>query len=602
MEELIGKKLGQYQIEEKIGEGGMASVFKAYQPSLDRYVALKVLPPKFAQNPVFVKRFSREARSIARLHHPNILPVYDFGIDRDYSYLVMRCVESTQTLGSLMHPSLDFEQSLSLVTQIAEALSYAHQHGVVHRDVKPSNILIDNGGWALLSDFGLAKVEESVTSHLTDTGKSIGTAAYMSPEQAQGRRTVDHRTDIYALGVIVYEIATGSIPHDAPTSLAILLKRTTEPPTPPRKLNPKLNERTEQVILQALATEPQHRYDNAANFAKALNASVTKQGVSAIAADNKQRTQDFALSPIESDIKKTDDFTPSPPDREKVNTRAGLSTDSPVPAPHSKDRVLAMLRHPLLLAVVGGCVTAGLILMWNGGAFSSAAVQNRIDTPSLLAAASSTATFTVNPTATPTATPTNTVLPTDTSASPPPPPDATETSVPPTSTATATLPLPTNTPTRPPATPTITPTPTPGIPAGVLTLLKPISVDNPSYGPTEFEWQWSGDLPPELGFEVRVWQEGEPPAGAHDAVLDNRNGRIEKIGPDQYRLNINIRDAAGVRGRSGQYWWTVVLIQISPDYIDLGQSAAPAPLRFEAGGGSGGGGNNSGGGSSGGIS
>jgi hypothetical protein len=142
-------------------------------------------------------------------------------------------------------------------------------------------------------------------------------------------------------------------------------------------------------------------------------------------------------------------------------------------------------------------------------------------------------------------------------------------------------------------------TPTPPIPSVAFTLLNPLSLETPSYGPTIFEWQWPGAVPPELGFEVRVWREGEPPAGVHDAVQDNQNGRIERIGENQYRFEVDISGAAGVRGRSGEYWWTVALVQISPNYSDLGQQASPVYLRFEAGGSGSGGGSSSGGGSGG---
>jgi hypothetical protein len=145
-------------------------------------------------------------------------------------------------------------------------------------------------------------------------------------------------------------------------------------------------------------------------------------------------------------------------------------------------------------------------------------------------------------------------------------------------------------------------TPTSSIPEGVLTLLKPLSLEEPSYGPTIFEWQWTGNqLPAELGFEVRVWREGEPPAGAHDAVQDNQQGRVERLGENTYRLSINIRDAFGVRGRTSQYLWTVVLVRISPAYVDLGRQAEPAYLRFEAGGNDSGSNKDSGDGEGGGV-
>ena len=245
----------------------MAHVFKAYQASLDRFVAIKVLSPSLADQPGFTERFQREAHSVARLLHPNILQVYDFGVEDGYNFIVMRYVENSRTLHQAIEEGATLDELLDYILQVADALNYAHQHGVIHRDVKPSNILID-GRWALLSDFGLVKMAGS-GSYLTSTGVSIGTPAYMSPEQASGSK-VDHRTDIYALGVILHKILTGTIPHDATTPLAILVKRSVEPVTPPHQLNPNIPESLEHVILHSLATKPDDRYSTATDFAEAL--------------------------------------------------------------------------------------------------------------------------------------------------------------------------------------------------------------------------------------------------------------------------------------------------------------------------------------------
>ncbi|HRV96938.1 MAG TPA: serine/threonine-protein kinase, partial [Anaerolineae bacterium] len=175
MQSLIGHSLGQYRIIEQIGEGGMATVFKAYQPSLERDVALKVLPPSFAKKGDFSERFSREAKAIANLHHPNILPVYDSGQDKGYSYIAMRYIEYAATLADRMKKGLSPKRVVDLITQIAAALDHAHQAGIIHRDIKPSNVLMD-GDWPLLSDFGLAKMVENAVE-LTGTGVGMGTPA-----------------------------------------------------------------------------------------------------------------------------------------------------------------------------------------------------------------------------------------------------------------------------------------------------------------------------------------------------------------------------------------------------------------------------------------
>src|SRR5688572_21654024 len=267
MNELIDKKLGQYEIREKIGHGGMALVFKAYQPTLDRFVAIKVLSPLLAEVPGFTERFQLEARSVARLSHPNILPVYDSGVQDNYNYIVMLYVPNSITLSHLMKEHAPVAQMIEYVIQIAEALNYTHEHGVIHRDVKPSNILIVNK-WALLSDFGLVK-DQAAATRLTGSGNGIGTAAYMSPEQARGSE-VDHRTDIYSLGVVLYEILSGKLPHDATSPVGILVKRTTEPPVPLPELNPNLPASLVNVVMHALSVDPEQRYRTASALAQAL--------------------------------------------------------------------------------------------------------------------------------------------------------------------------------------------------------------------------------------------------------------------------------------------------------------------------------------------
>ncbi|MDX1522106.1 MAG: protein kinase, partial [Anaerolineae bacterium] len=267
LEGLVGQTLGQYTIIEKIGEGGMAAVFKAFQPSLNRDVALKILPPTFAKQGDFSERFDREAKAIGNLHHPNILPVYDSGQDKGYSYLAMRYVEDAGTLADLMKNQLKTERIIELIKQLAGALDHAHEQGIIHRDVKPSNVLMDNK-WPLLSDFGLAKMTENAVD-LTGTGVGIGTPAYMSPEQGMGKK-VDHRTDVYALGIILFEMLTRIVPHRAETPIATVMKRVNEPLPMPRSLNPNIPEAVERVLLKALAANPEHRFQSCGELAEAL--------------------------------------------------------------------------------------------------------------------------------------------------------------------------------------------------------------------------------------------------------------------------------------------------------------------------------------------
>ncbi len=271
--DLAGQTIGAYRIIEQIGQGGMAVVYKAYEPALDRYVAIKVLPEYFAHDPDFVARFEREAKAIAKLDHPNILPIYGYGRDDGLTYIVMRYVQAG-TLREMMGKPLDLRTAAGIVRQVAEALNYAHQNGVVHRDVKPSNILMADGKWALLTDFGLARMVES-SAQLTKSGVGVGTPAYMSPEQGQGLK-VDTRTDVYSLGVMVYEMVTGQVPYDAETPMAIVLKHITAPLPLPRKVNPGIPEAVERVILKAMAKTPGARFHTTTDLADALDKAVAK--------------------------------------------------------------------------------------------------------------------------------------------------------------------------------------------------------------------------------------------------------------------------------------------------------------------------------------
>ena len=269
MSELIGKTVGQYQIVEKIGAGGMAAIFKAYQPSIDRYVAIKILPDQLAEDENFVKRFAHEAKAIAALEHPHILPVHDFGTEGKLNYMVMRYVKGG-TLSGLMGKPIPYQRVVKIVSDVGRALDYAHERGVVHRDIKPSNILLDEHGEVLLTDFGIAKmVESSKATQLTAAGSILGTPAYMSPEQAQGH-DIDGRSDIYSLGVVLYELLTGSPPYEAETPFAIVLKHINDPLPPPRSVNPDIPEALERIVLKAMSKNRTQRFESARQMVEAL--------------------------------------------------------------------------------------------------------------------------------------------------------------------------------------------------------------------------------------------------------------------------------------------------------------------------------------------
>ena len=272
MEDLSGKQLGPYQIVAPLGEGGMAAVYRAYQPGMERYVALKVLPRQFADDPEFSARFQREARILAQLQHPHILPVFDYGQVEGYSFIVMPFVPSGTLTESLQDQPLSLPRIRQVISQVGDALNYAHGRGLVHRDVKPSNVLIDESGNCLLTDFGLARMVEA-SVNLTASGTIMGTPAYMSPEQGAGRK-IDARSDIYSLGIILYEMATGRVPYRAETPVAVVFMHVSGPLPLPRSVNPDLPEAVERVILKALARNPDDRYQTAEDLVAALRRAI----------------------------------------------------------------------------------------------------------------------------------------------------------------------------------------------------------------------------------------------------------------------------------------------------------------------------------------
>jgi serine/threonine protein kinase len=264
-----GQMLGLYRIISQIGRGGMATVYKAYQASIDRYVAIKVLPSQLAESKEFATRFHQEARIIASLEHPHILPVFDYGESDGVTYFVMRYLDAGTLKDRMVEGRpLPLNEIDKLFTQLADALSYAHSRGIVHRDLKPANALIDSRGNVFLTDFGIAKLLESAAPRLTQTDAIMGTPAYISPEQAQAQ-PVDQRSDIYSLGIILYEMVTGSVPFVAETPLAVLFKHISDPLPPPSSVKPDIPPAIEQVILKALAKDPEDRFATAADIAEA---------------------------------------------------------------------------------------------------------------------------------------------------------------------------------------------------------------------------------------------------------------------------------------------------------------------------------------------
>lgn len=288
---MIDKTLGtKYRITESLGIGGMSEVYKAYQPGLDRYVAIKVLRAFLATEEDFLTRFRREAKAAAMLRHPNIVRVHDFDFDVESNtyYMVMEFIDGPN-LSEYLQEMAEKDQRIPLkevfriVTAVANALDYAHQRGTVHRDIKPANIMFNRDGEVVLTDFGIAKMVN--VAGLTASGASLGTPAYMAPEQGSGQTGGDERSDIYSLGAVLYQLATGQLPFNAETPLGIILKHMNDPLFPPTKINPDLPPNLEAVIRRAMAKDPQDRYQSAKEFAADLKQSMSGDSTGMIPLD-----------------------------------------------------------------------------------------------------------------------------------------------------------------------------------------------------------------------------------------------------------------------------------------------------------------------------
>lgn len=370
---MIDNQIGQYQIIDVIGQGGMATVYKAYQPSFDRYVAIKVMPRQLLEDPTFLKRFQREARTIARLEHRSILPVYDYGEQDGVPYIVMRLVEEGTLRKKMFYEEIDLPTAAQIIEQVAEALDYAHLHGVVHRDLKPSNILLDENNNAYLTDFGIAKMLGS-TSQVTGSGV-VGTPSYMSPEQCQGK-PVTPASDIYALGSILYEVVTGKAPFDADTPLAVMYMHVKDLVPSVRLTKPGLPADLDLVIDRAMAKRVEDRYRTAKSMAEDFKRVV--QGQKPVGVEAREYVVTQQVTPAEpvpppADLPVTvvehTPGTPPPPIRPAVMPpaqparRRGISRGVLV-------AVAGVMGIAVLLAVVGFGLIALSWLNSGGGAIA----------------------------------------------------------------------------------------------------------------------------------------------------------------------------------------------------------------------------------------
>jgi serine/threonine protein kinase len=329
--DLIGREiLGTYQLVELLGEGGMSVVYRARHVLTDQEVAVKVLPPELSNQREVKARFIEEARTLARLEHPNIVVLHNFVEAEGYLYLVMQCAEG-DTFDDIIERQGKVEpgEAVSVIVEVLRALEYAHEQSVIHRDIKPSNIILRGDGSVKVMDFGIAKFVGS--SKLTQTGQTMGTVRYMSPEQVRGKQ-VDHRTDIYSLGITLYEALTGRTPFDGETHFEIMQKHLTETPSSPSKLIT-IPKELEQVILKAIAKNPDHRFQTAREFRHAIYGTPLQ-------IPSRKRTISMPLPPVAVE-KKT-----APPGR----SRQSLVSASMIAAVI----VLALASAAILWAVFGG--------------------------------------------------------------------------------------------------------------------------------------------------------------------------------------------------------------------------------------------------------
>ncbi len=384
----------RYRLVALIGEGGMAAVYRAVDTRLGRDVAVKVLHPEYARDQPFLQRFQQEAEFAASLGaHPNIVAIYDIGQDDSLHYIVMELVEGRDLKEIIRERApLEVAEAFSVARQVASALAFAHQRGLVHRDVKPQNIMVTDAGNAKVTDFGIARSLSA--SQLTRTGMVIGTAHYFAPEQAQGK-PASPSSDIYSLGVVLYEMLTGRLPFEADTPIGVAMQHLHSEPPPPWDYNPGLSTRAGAVALRALEKDPERRYRDAMEFASALsegaaagNAGTTS--ISPIVSPPSQQTRVFPAVPREG----------SPPPRRRVvrDPFEGVPSKTQAGPPNPWRRTWI-----ILAVLLAGAVVAGGAFFVSNQAFGGGA--------SATATATATATNTVQPTARPRRTATATSIP-----------------------------------------------------------------------------------------------------------------------------------------------------------------------------------------------
>jgi tRNA A-37 threonylcarbamoyl transferase component Bud32 len=329
---------GRYLVERLLGSGGMAQVYLTHDEVLDRHVALKILRDQYAEDEEFIQRFRREARSAASLSHPNIVSIYDQGRSEDGAYYIAFEYVPGGTLKERIRREgvLESAVAVRVALQITNALSEAHEKGVIHRDIKPQNLLVTQKGDVKVTDFGIARAAASISSVATGTGAVLGTAAYMSPEQARGD-PVGPQSDLYSLGVVLYEMLTGTLPYEAESPIALAMMHINEPPRSPRQVNPEVPEPLNALTLKLLAKDPEDRYPSAPALANDLDR--VRSGLPLAAVDtNKTGQMPAPLPPLSA-----------APEGRTAKTTLRRSVTAPVGRPGGRGaRVRSGLRYALV--------------------------------------------------------------------------------------------------------------------------------------------------------------------------------------------------------------------------------------------------------------
>ncbi len=362
------KKIGRYEIKSELGRGGMATVYLAYDPVLERDVALKLLPNYFAHDPEFSARFEREAKTVAALEHGSIVSMYDYGEDGQWPYFVMRLMKGGSLKDRIEDGPMNLEEAARIVSRVAGALDKAHSKDIVHRDLKPGNIMFDEDGMAYLGDFGIVKLAESSESY-TRTGNTLGTPAYMSPEQADGNPNIDGRSDIYSLGIILYEMLTGTAPFTHESMPRLLIMHLTAPIPNALAARSDLPAGVQAVIEKAMAKDRADRYATAGEMAEAVQAVLNGKTVTAVPT-KAAPVVDIKPEPKPEPAVVTAVPKPSlaPPPQPETTPQAAQPTPSPAPAAAKSGRRIPWW----VFAVVGVVIVACLgIFLFSGGDDSS---------------------------------------------------------------------------------------------------------------------------------------------------------------------------------------------------------------------------------------